>query len=145
MRWIKDIVEELHAKHTTSNPFEVASLLKIEVLFWDLHEEINGFYKYDRRTKYIVINNNLSEEMQRIVCAHELGHAVLHPRANTTFMRKNTLLSVDRIEVEANIFAAELLISDESLFKCTHSTISKIASLHSVPTEIAMLKCKGLF
>lgn len=145
MGWIKDIIEDLYSKHRTRNPFELASHLNIDVNLWDLHGEINGFYKYDRRNKFIYINNNLSEEMKIVVCAHELGHAVLHPRANTTYMRKNTLLSVERIEVEANTFAAELLISDESLFKSNYSTISQIASLHNVPTEIAMLKCKGLF
>jgi Zn-dependent peptidase ImmA (M78 family) len=60
-------------------------------------------------------------------------------------MKKNTLLSVARIEVEANTFAAELLIPDDSLTGCHHLTIYEIASLHNVPTEIAMLKCKGLF
>ena len=48
--------------------------------------------------------------MQRTVCAHELGHAVLHTHANTPFLRKNTFFSVDKLEIEANTFAALLLI-----------------------------------
>lgn len=145
MVWIKNIVEELFVRHGSRDPFVIASLLNIDVHLTNLHDEINGLYKYDRRNKYIVINNNLPEEMQRVVCAHELGHAILHSRANTTFMRNNTLLSVDRIEVEANTFAAELLIPDDFLTDSKFSTVYEIASLHNVPTEIAELKCRGLF
>ncbi|MGK4043712.1 ImmA/IrrE family metallo-endopeptidase [Heyndrickxia oleronia] len=111
--WIHDKVKELKEKCKTNDPFEIATLQNIQVVPWNLHEEINGFYKYDRRNKYIFVNNNLSEEMQRFVCAHELGHAILHPRANTPFLRTNTFFSVDRIEVEANTFAVHLLVRGE--------------------------------
>ncbi|MGE7838040.1 ImmA/IrrE family metallo-endopeptidase [Viridibacillus arvi] len=145
MSWIKTITETLHIKHKTRNPFELASHLNINVVLWDLHEEINGFYKYERRNKFIYINSNLNYEKQYLVCAHELGHAVLHPRANTPFMKRNTLLSVSRIEVEANTFAAELIIPDDLIKECDQLTVYEIASLHNVPVEIALLKCKGLF
>jgi Zn-dependent peptidase ImmA (M78 family) len=113
LNWVKDIVMDLLIKHKTNDPFELAFILKISVIPWNLHNEINGFYKYDKRNKYIFINNNLCLEMQRFVCAHELGHAVLHPRSNTPFMRQNTLFSIDKIEVEANSFATNLLLSKE--------------------------------
>jgi len=145
MGWIKRITDNLTAEHRTRDPFELASYFNINVTLLNLHDEIKGFYKYDRRNKFIYLNNNLSNDMQRVVCAHELGHAVLHPRANTPFMKKNTLLSVARIEVEANTFAAELLIPDETFIGFNRVTVYEIASLHNVPTEIAMLKCKGLF
>lgn len=48
-----------------------------------------------------------------MTCAHELGHAILHPDENTAFLKKNTLFSTDKIEVEANTFAVELLLPDE--------------------------------
>jgi len=100
-------------KYKTNCPFELAKNLKINVVMWNLHKEINGFYKYDRRNKFIFVNNNLSTEKQRFVCAHELGHAILHPRSNTPFLRKNTLFSIDKIEVEANEFATQLLLYDK--------------------------------
>ncbi|MER2171811.1 MAG: ImmA/IrrE family metallo-endopeptidase [Psychrobacillus psychrodurans] len=95
-----------------------------------------------RRNQYIVINSNLEKYTQNIVCAHELGHAVLHPKINTPFMRNNTLLSVNKIEREANRFAAELLIPDESLNE--YETIQNKASLHNVPLELVELKCEKL-
>lgn len=143
--WLKEKVVNLVKKHSSTDPFELASMLNIHIIEWDLHEEINGYYKYDRRNRYIMINQNLSDEWKKVVCAHELGHAVLHPRLNTPFMRQNTFLSVDKIEREANRFAAELLIPDDSLIDCEHQTIENIASIHNVPVELARLKCEKLF
>lgn len=144
--WIRERILQLKENYNSSCPFTLASYLNIIVLTWDLHPEINGYYKYDRRNQYIVINSNLSYAMQIVVCAHELGHAILHKYVNTPFMRKNTLLSVGKIEREANLFAAELLIPDESLFDhYEQMTIYEIASLHNVPLELVELKCKGLF
>lgn len=143
---IKTCVNQLIDEFHTSCPFTLAHLLNIHVLFFDLHEEIRGYYKYDRRNKYIVINNNLDSNSQRLVCSHELGHAILHPLVNTPFMRKHTLFSVDKIEIEANTFAAYLLIPDESLFDSyDQMSIYDIAALHYVPVELAELKYKGLF
>ncbi|MCQ6275791.1 ImmA/IrrE family metallo-endopeptidase [Bacillus sp. V3B] len=140
MAWIKKIVQDLTNKHKTNNPFELAALKNVNVIPWNLHEEIKGFYKYDKRNKYIFINNNLDETSQKFVCAHELGHSQLHPRVNTPFLRGNTFLSIDRIEVEANRFAVELLIPDESLNKNYHSTIYEAAATYGVPEEVIHLK-----
>lgn len=143
--WIKNIVADLKSKFDTSDPFTIASCLNIIVLELDLHEEINGFYKYDRKNKYIVLNSHLEDSSKPFVCSHELGHAVLHPRANTPFMIAKTLYSVDRIEREANRFAAELLIPDESLKSCEQMTLNEVASRHNVPVELVELKCEKLF
>ncbi|KOY81539.1 ImmA/IrrE family metallo-endopeptidase [Lysinibacillus macroides] len=144
--WLKTFIEKQIKKYNTSCPFKLANYLNIQVIEYDLHEEIRGYYKYDRRNKYIVINSNLTDEWKRIVCAHELGHALLHPRLNTPFMRKNTLFLIDKIEREANLFAAHLLIPDENLFNFSEqTTIYDIATLHNVPIELVELKYKGLF
>ncbi len=139
-------VDALYKKYGTRNPFELAEFLKINVIHWDLHYEINGFYQYEKRNQIIFLNNNLSYDDQRVVCAHELGHAVLHRRSSVPFMRANTLFSIDKIEVEANKFSAYLLIPDENLFDSYNQmTIYDIAALHHVPVELVELKFKGLF
>ena len=141
--WIKEKTNQLKQRYNTDCPYEIASYLKIHVMQHELHPEINGYYKYDRRNQYIVINDNLNQHEQRVVCAHELGHAVMHKHVNTPFMCKNTFLSVSKIEREANRFAAELLIPDASIKEC--ETLLHIASLHNVPMELVELKCKKLF
>lgn len=141
--WIKDIVRQLTKKYHTTCPYEIAESCNIIVFEHDLHHDINGYYKYDRRNQYIVINQNLADHLQRVVCAHELGHAVLHKRVNTPLMRKDTFLSVSKIEREANRFAAELLIPNDLYNK--NESIQNIASLHNVPIELVRLKCEKLF
>lgn len=141
--WIKQIVEQLTKKYNTFCPYEIAESCNIIIFKHDLHHDINGYYKYDRRNQYIVINQNLTDLQQKVVCAHELGHALMHKHVNTPFMRSNTFLSVSKIEREANRFAAELLIPDEALRNC--ETFQHIASLHNVPIDLVELKCKKLF
>ncbi|MFJ7661978.1 ImmA/IrrE family metallo-endopeptidase [Lysinibacillus sp. NPDC097162] len=146
MGWIKKKVEYLYEKYNTRNPFTLARYMKVEIFYWELPSEIKGFYQYEKRNRFIFINSNLSIDEQLIVCAHELGHAILHTKLNTPFMRTNTFFSVDKVEIEANTFAAHLLIPDESLFDYfEQKTIYDIASLHNVPLELVELKCKRLF
>jgi Zn-dependent peptidase ImmA (M78 family) len=97
------------------DPFELASMLNINVVDWDLHNDIKGYYRYYKKNKFIMLNCNQTPNSRRFVCCHELGHAVLHPHANTPFMREKTFLSVDKIEVEANYFAVHLLLSHKNL------------------------------
>lgn len=111
---IKNIVSELVKQNNTSNPYELASILNISVFHEDLGT-INGYYNKPLRMKQIHINCLLNEHDAEYTCAHELGHAILHPNANTPFLRSNTLISVDKMEIEANSFAVNLLIPDEKI------------------------------
>lgn len=115
MNWIKREIEKITKRHNTNCPFEISEQKNIHVVHWDLHEEIWGFYRYERRNRFIFINDNLESYLKRYVCAHELGHAVLHTKINTPFLKANTFYSVDRIEREANEFAVNLLLYDKDL------------------------------
>ncbi|PEI63010.1 hypothetical protein CN646_27890 [Bacillus wiedmannii] len=138
---IKEYALKIAEKHATTNPFEIARRKNIIVLFEDLGSTL-GFYNTYKRFKFIHINNRIDEITQRFVCAHELGHALLHPKANTPFLRNKTLYSVDRLEIEANTFAVELLLSDEMIseYKNTNLSIQEVAEIHGIPQEFARLK-----
>ena len=82
---IKLRVLNLIARHRTRNPFKLARLLNIEIVYEDLGE-VRGFFKKILRRKFIFINNKLSEFDQKLVCAHELGHAVLHSSNRIQFL-----------------------------------------------------------
>jgi len=128
-------------KHGTTNPFEIAKRKDIIVLFEDLGNTL-GFYNTYKRFKFIHINNRIDETTQRFVCAHELGHALLHPKANTPFLRNKTFFSVDRLEIEANTFAVELLLPDEMIseYQDTNLSIQEIAEIYGIPESFARLK-----
>ncbi|MGG3262025.1 ImmA/IrrE family metallo-endopeptidase [Bacillus paranthracis] len=138
---IKEYVLYIAEKHQTTNPFEIASHKNISVMFENLGNTL-GFYSTYKRMKFIHINNQIDEITQRFVCAHELGHALLHPKANTPFLRNQTLFSVDRLEVEANTFAVELLLSDDMIseYENTNLSIQEVAEIHGIPKSFARLK-----
>ncbi|ALS27153.1 IrrE-type HTH domain-containing protein [Paenibacillus sp. 32O-W] len=137
MSHIKSIVNKLINRHKTNDPFEIAALKNITILFNYLGETL-GFFSSYKRAKFIHINNYLDEPMRRFVCAHELGHAVLHPRVNTPFLKSSTLFSVNRLEREANEFAVELLLPDEVVRE--YQTIYEAAAAYGVPEEVVELK-----
>ncbi|ACK90452.1 TPA: ImmA/IrrE family metallo-endopeptidase [Bacillus nitratireducens] len=138
---IKEYVLYIAEKHQTIDPFEIASRKDISVMFENLGNTL-GFYSTYKRMKFIHINNQIDEITQRFVCAHELGHALLHPKANTPFLRNQTLFSVDRLEVEANTFAVELLLSDDMIseYENTNLSIQEVAEIHGIPKSFARLK-----
>lgn len=114
---IRREVAYLKRFYKTDDPFDVIAYKKILLLYEDLGS-INGYYSLILRQKQIHINSNLSCFRQRFTGTHELGHAILHPKANTPFLLANTYQSVDRLEIEANKFAVEFLISDDDLWEC---------------------------
>ncbi|MED5073383.1 ImmA/IrrE family metallo-endopeptidase [Anoxybacillus geothermalis] len=138
---IKQIVEKMIRKHGTNNPYEIASQKGIVLLFEPLGK-IYGYHHTFRRIQIIHINDELDEPMKRFVCAHELGHAVLHPELSTSFLRKNTLFCMDKVEREANEFAVELLLPDDCLYtyRNTDMTIYEAAKTYGIPKEVVHLK-----
>lgn len=134
----------LAKKHKTNDPFEIAKQKGILVLFEPLGKTL-GYYNRYKRISFIHINHSIDEALQKFVCAHELGHAVLHQNANTPFLKRNTFFSTSKIEVEANKFAAELLMPDDLLLEYSHLTIYEIAMMANVPREVVHLKRCGIF
>lgn len=139
---IDDIISYLVKKYHTRNPFELAKCLNIEILFEELGT-INGYYNRPLRMKQIHINCNLNDGMKRFTCAHELGHALLHPNANTPFLQKHTLLSVNKMEIEANTFAASLLIPNEAIFENYNYTTEQLSRLLGYEQALIELRLKS--
>ena len=134
---VKKTAFHLVKKHETNCPFRIAKNKGILIQYQDLGT-IWGYYFVYKRIPIIVINSRLEETLQRVVCAHELGHSIFHPKLNTSFMKNNTFFTVDKIEREANQFAAELLIPDEAIAETNN--IYELASLYGVPAELVELK-----
>ena len=127
---IKQRVNRLCRKYGTRDPFELAERMNILVVREPLGS-INGYYNQCYRQKFIHINEELEEYRQ------------LHPKANTPFLRDNTLFSVSRLEREANCFAAELLCPDEVLLEYPGCTVGELARILGIREE-ALWACKGL-
>lgn len=133
---IKETAERLCKRHPSRNPFELCQALNIIVLYEPLGT-VRGYYSKSHRFRVIHINENLSENQQLFTCAHELGHAVLHPNANTPFLREHTLFSVDKLEVQANRFAVCLTYpSDYLMQEFDGCTVLQIAQALRLPADL---------
>lgn len=123
----------------TNDPFVIANYLNIEVFRCPLGR-ISGYYKYLKRHKCIYINSDLEDSFSKVVMAHELGHAVLHPKENCAFMSRHTLLLTSKIERQANLFAAHLLITDDILQEYQGYTREQLSSGTGLPIELINLR-----
>lgn len=108
-------VKNLMKKYRTKNPYTLCKILKIHIRYMDLGK-VKGIYKKVVTNKFIVINENLSEIMQLVVLCHELGHAILHDTKEIQSFKDYDLFPriSNQIEIEANMFAAELLFDENS-------------------------------
>ncbi|MDQ0269019.1 ImmA/IrrE family metallo-endopeptidase [Cytobacillus purgationiresistens] len=133
-------VEKLITRFNTNCPFKIASALGIHVIYEDLGSTL-GYFNQHFRIKIIHINENTSEEKQQFICAHELGHAILHPHANTPFLKKFTLYSTDKMEQEANLFALRLLF----LAGVYHGQLSikEAVERYGIPKKVISNNLKG--
>lgn len=110
---MQKLVEKLVLKYKTRDPYKIAKELEIIILEENLGS-IQGYYNEVLDYKFIHVNTNLTDHKKRFVVAHELGHALLHPNLNHFFLTNHTLLSIDKYEKEANLFAFKL-ICDENI------------------------------
>lgn len=104
---------KLFALKYIHNPYDAASDAGAVVKFKDLGT-LKGLFISSTPKPAIIINENLDEITQKIVCAHELGHFILH--GDTNFSCENINFdfraSVGILEREANVFAAFFLINE---------------------------------
>lgn len=143
---IKQSALKLVNKLGTNNPYEICDYLNILRVNKAMHPEIRGCYQHFQRNQIIYINSLLSYREQIIVCCHEIGHAKQHSKSNMIFLERNTLFKKDRFEIEADIFASEILIPDGSIkmYFGTGYTTSQIANELEVPESFIKYKIKNL-
>ena len=123
------------------NPFEIARSLGIEYQLGSIG--IAGCYMFLKNHRYIFLNQELPPHELSLVMAHELGHAVMHRRQNCYFLRNKTLFLTSKIEREANLFAAHLLISEDCLEENRSYTVEQLARLTGYSEEFVRLRLSG--
>ena len=92
----------------------------------------------------IYIDRELDEPEARWVCAHELGHALLHRGYNRIFMDQHTYFPVNRYEIEADRFAVDLLYDDDELRDFLEQPIQLAADYMGVSTELVEYRMKQM-
>ncbi len=140
--------ETLRKRFKTSDPFEIAKGLGIEIRYEDSFQKLKGMYTVIARNRFIFLNAKNSPEMNRIVCAHELGHDRLHrDAAQRSPLQEFSLFdSSSKQEYEANLFAASLLLSDEEMLSLIASgnNCTEIAAITETDPNLVALKVECL-
>lgn len=142
---LSEVGERLVKRCGTRDPFEIARQIGVEVLFCDGFNSMKGMYRVIKRNRFIFINRDLTPQMQRIVCAHELGHDQLHRSlARTGALQEFALYDMTtKPEYEANIVAAEILLDTDEVLDCVYNygyTSEQIAK--SMETDINLVALK---
>lgn len=136
---IKCEVKKLIKKYNTNNPYELCDYLHIKILFEELGS-IKGFYQAVPKNKVIHLNLNLNDSDMLWTLAHELGHAILHTKLNILFLEQHTCIVKSKYEIEADTFAAELLIDDDLLKEYEGYPVNNIAKSENLDPKFLEYK-----
>lgn len=137
---IEMLVSELVKELKTRNPFEIADLKNIKIIEAVLPDSIRGIYQYHKRNRYIYLSTLLEDYERKYTLCHELGHAFSHPKHNAYFLKKSTFFTGSKFEVEADRFAAELLIDKEVLDVAIEKGIYGASKEFGIPVEFFQYK-----
>lgn len=116
--YIINTVKDLVSRYGTRDPFELISALEIELYVSNL-PTLKGYSVIANGVPYAAVNSSLGPCESKIVAAHELGHLMLHSDqlrvAPHRDMSLYDMAKSDKTEYEANLFSADLLVSDEDV------------------------------
>jgi len=127
---------------------KIAEKLKAKLSFepFEGEDDISGILYRDEKQTVIGINSTHSKVRQRFTIAHEIGHLVLHDgdlfvdqTMRVNFRDKRSSLAENQHEIEANKFAAELLMPQEMIRRevMKHITKKKAATETQLIAELA--------
>jgi Zn-dependent peptidase ImmA (M78 family) len=121
--YIHQEVLRIMGKYKTNDPYELLDALGVELRESRAYgpKGLKGYCYFSKRTIFVVLNAYLSEVEQRIVAMHEAAHVVLHKSWIKVAPMKDSVIydMTSRIEYQANLFAADFLISDEEVEELT--------------------------
>ena len=112
----------------------IASNLGITVVQHPFPDDISGVFFKKESGLFLGVNQKDPEFRKRFTIAHEIGHYLLHPseilhydRPDAIHYRAKNVASPQ--EVEANYFAAELLMPEERITSCVESGLRSVSEL----------------
>lgn len=144
MNIIEQKVKSIVKYYKTRDPFLLCDEMGIIVVDCDLPETVNGIYTMLYGQNTVILNNRLDSIKRRVVCAHELGHIMLHDNLNCLNLESSTNFVVSKFETEADTFAAFLLIDDTVLQNefsdFSPTAADDIATRFEVPEHLVKLR-----
>ncbi len=138
-------VQRIKNKHGALSPEGLAKDMGIIVRYEPMGSFegcCKGFFVCFCRVKHITVNSDLPEELQRVILMHELAHVVLHGEKTAAFHDFTIFDGGGLKEYEANIFAADYMLSDHEVLQTIKDGLSFFAAAArlNVPPELLDFK-----
>jgi Zn-dependent peptidase ImmA (M78 family) len=109
---IINLAIEIKNRYGNKNITKICKLLEIKISEVHFRPEVSPAYTIRSGNKPLIcLNSHYTEKSKNILCAHELGHVLLHD----TKLSNHFNGSNDIEEYEANLFAVALLFNEDDL------------------------------
>ena len=144
--YIIKVADNVVKEHDTRSGTALAEALDMTIIETSFKEQ-KGVYICIEDLPYIILNQDLSDEMRNIVILHEIGHHLLHREMANTFHETNLFdMSCHNMEYEANLFAAQVMLPDNETIEYIKSgyTISQIAAVMNSDVNLVAMKATDL-
>lgn len=158
---VNDLLDKNEIDEAPINVEKIAQKLKLKVLYQSLKGDLSGCIIREDDHAVIGVNSFHSETRQRFTIAHELGHFLLHEGEEVFVDHSFRINRRDGIskttqkpeEIEANIFAAQLLmpkrllikeLSDGELDLTDDDQIAKLAQKYKVSQQALSYRLANL-
>ena len=121
----KKAISLLKEEKVTEPPINIANIAKglgLQLSYepFDGIDDISGMLYCDNENNILGINSAHSHTRQRFSIAHEVGHFLLHKKKlfvdkkmRIAFRDSKSSMAIDKQEIDANAFAAEILMPRE--------------------------------
>lgn len=112
---IVKLAKAYRTKFNTNNAITIAQALGIKVITRNVNPSVFKAHivKFDKYPAFICINSTFSQVSQKVLCAHELGHALLHQDCCYNQFDTSADIIKQKMEYEANLFAVALLFNED--------------------------------
>lgn len=143
-RWIYEKVQSLIKKYKTRDPNELIWFLNIKVCPLEDTKHLLGMYHVIQRNRFIFISTEVGRQKD-LILAHELGHDQLHRDqviSGVAFHENGLFVDNSKNELEANIFAAHLLIADEDIIPLLRRQIDDVDLSYELGVDINLVNLK---
>ena len=138
--------DEIVDTYNSRDPERIAKLcgILIKEVDWDKQ---SGAYTEILRQPVIFISKNLRRSMRSVVIAHELGHHFLHRKeaAEVGGFKEFEVFNMTKsnLEYEANIFAAQLLLPDDTVKEMVYNGYDSQKIAQATGSEINLGRTAG--
>lgn len=134
---------DLIKTHATRDPKEILEERGVHLIPFKDNTKLLGMYKIILDSRFVFYNPHVDYRIRTMVFAHELGHDLYHQdNAKKTLVEYELFDINSEMEIEANIFAAHLLLDEKRLMEDIMEgyTYNELASLYDVNVNLMIFK-----